>query len=301
MMGSALAANAQRAGQSLALLIRSQAARHRLAPFFTSGESSHAGHCLACDTPAEVAAQADLIVLCVTGAPEVEQVIFGDNGVLTGVRPGSVVLDCSTSLPATSRRVAAALAARGAVFLDAPMTGTPAQAEQGAVNLLVGGDIAVLDQVRSRLSAFSRNILHCGDIGAGHTLKLLHNFIVLGNAAILAEAFALAKREAVSMPTLCDVIASGGANSVAFDRLRPYVREGDDSSFRFSLANALKDMNYYSSIAAGQGAPMAGAVQGMYRAAGEAGFGNEFVPHLLDMLMGQGPGASVAKGGKLDG
>lgn len=282
LMGSGLARNAQEKSHPVVLLARSPETRQRLSGLTEAGAAT-------CATASEVAACADVIVICVTGADEVEQVVFSKGGLLDGFRPGTVVVDCSTSLPESSRRIAEAIRARGGEFLDAALTGTPKEAEEGTVNLLIGGKPEVLERIRLVLNSFARNIFHCGDIGAGHTIKLIHQYVVLGNAAILAEAFTLAKKSEVDLEVLCDVIASGGANSTAFQRLRHYILEGDDSFFRFSLANALKDMRYYTRMAEGSQAasPIASCVRSAYTAANDAGYADKFVPHLMDALEGR--------------
>jgi 3-hydroxyisobutyrate dehydrogenase-like beta-hydroxyacid dehydrogenase len=242
MMGRGMAKHVLDKGHPVALLLRSKDDEMRCADLLARG----AQHL---KTAAEVAATADVIIICVTGSPQVEEVVFADNGILQGLKPGCVVVDCSTSLPDSTLRVAEAIAARNGKFLDAAMTGTPKDADEGSITLLVGGDKAVLENVRPVFDLFAKNIYYCGAVSAGHTTKLLHQFVVLGNAAILAEAFSCASKTGVNLEVLCDVIASGGANSTAFQRLRPYVIEGNDQLFRFSLANAHKDMHYYARMA----------------------------------------------------
>src|SRR5437868_3944132 len=123
-----------------------------------------------------LAAQVDVLILCVTGTPQVEAVMLGDQGALAGLRPGTVVIDCSTAVPASTAKVAQAVLAKGGKFLDAPMTRTAKEAAEGRLNLLVGGDAEVLASCLPLLRCFAENITHVGDIGAGHAMKLLHNF-----------------------------------------------------------------------------------------------------------------------------
>ncbi|HYD60859.1 MAG TPA: NAD(P)-dependent oxidoreductase [Noviherbaspirillum sp.] len=278
LMGHGLARNVQRAGHPVSLLVRSDEARKRVADLLDAGATS-------ASTAHEVAASANVIVICVTGAPDVEELVLGEKGLLESVGAGMTVIDCSTSLPETSRRIATAVHARGGHFIDAALTGTPREAEEGTVNLLVGGDPEVIGRVTPLLHSFARNIYHCGAVGTGHTVKLLHQFIVLGNAAILAEAFGIAKSAGVDLQVLCDVIASGGANSTAFQRFRPYVLEGDDSLFRFSLSNANKDMRYFLRMVSESGlrSSLGKQVGVAYEAAKDAGYGDKFVPHLIDV------------------
>lgn len=279
LMGHGLALHAQKAGYRLRLLVKNDADRSKCADLLRAGATGFS-------SPRELASASDVVVICVTGSPQVEEVVFADAGLLAGLRPGMVVVDCSTSLPASSRRIAKAVAAKGGMFLDAAMTGTPSDADKGDINLLVGGDVEVLASVRPVLESFARNIYHCGGTGAGHSVKLLHQFVVLSNAAVLAEAISFAGISGVDTEVLCDVIASGGANSTAFQRLRPFVKAGRDESFRFTLANALKDMHYYTQMTGEAKAVCAigDAVHNSYRVAYHQGLSERFVPHLIGSL-----------------
>lgn len=276
MMGRGMAKHVLDKGYPVALLLRSEENEMHCADLLARGAQS-------LKTAAEVAATADVIIICVTGSPQVEEVVFAENGILQKLKPGCVVVDCSTSLPDSTRRVAEAIGAKNGKFLDAAMTGTPKDADEGKVNLLVGGDKEVLESVRPVFDLFAKNIYYCGAVSAGHTTKLLHQFVVLGNAAIVAEAFSCASKTGVNLEVLCDVIASGGANSTAFQRLRPYVLEGNDQLFRFSLANAHKDMHYYARMAGEAKAVsfIGDAVHNSYTVAGNLGLKTQFVPHLL--------------------
>ncbi|MFP5475730.1 MAG: NAD(P)-dependent oxidoreductase, partial [Gammaproteobacteria bacterium] len=149
-------------------------------------------------TPAALVADADYVILCVTGSPQVEAVLVGDGGLLKAIKPGTVIIDCSTSIPDSTLRMAKAVQQAGGRFLDAPMTRTPKEAAEGRLNLLVGGDAALLEECRPLLRCFAENIMHAGGIGAGHSMKLLHNYVSLGMVALLAEAAACARRSGVS-------------------------------------------------------------------------------------------------------
>ena len=279
MMGRGMARHVLAGGHEVGLLVRSKEGEARCADLLAAG-----AHPLA--TPADVAAMADVLIICVTGSPEVEDVMLGPHGVLKGVKPGCIVVDCSTSQPNSTRQLCAVIEAKGARFLDAALTGTPKHAEDGQLNLLVGGDKAVLEQVRPVFALFAKNIFYCGEAGAGHTTKLLHQFVVLGNSAILAEAFSCARKTGVDLEVLCDVIDSGGANSTAFQRLRPYVLEGNDQMFRFSIGNAHKDMRYYARMTgeARVVSHLGDAVHNTYTVAINQGHAPHFIPHLVNSL-----------------
>lgn len=235
---------------------------------------------------AEVAAQADIVITVLTGAPEVENVLLGTGGVLERLRLGSVVVDCSTSLPSTTAKVAAAVAAAGSGFLDAPMTRTPKEAAEGRLNLLVGGDADVLERCRAVLACFAENILHAGPVGAGHSMKLLHNFVSLGSVALVCEAAACASTLGIRPEVFVDILAKGGGRGVALERVAPYLLQRETAQLRFTTANAAKDAGYYRTMAAQCGAEAAIAdavVDCLQRAAGLAPAA--LLPELADLLV----------------
>ena len=197
----------------------------------------------------ELAARVDLVILVVTGSPQVEAVLAGPGGVLQGLRPGSIVIDCSTAIPSSTLRMAQAVQQAGSRFLDAPMTRTPKEAAEGRLNLLVGGDAALLEQVRPVLQCFAENITHVGPVGAGHGMKLLHNYVSLGMITLLAEAAACASKCGVAADAFVDVLAKGGGGGIALERMKPYLLARDTSGLRFSIANACKDLGYYQQMA----------------------------------------------------
>ena len=239
-------------------------------------------------TPAKVARQADMVILCVTGTPEVEDVLFKADGVLAGMRPGTVVIDCSTAIPSSTLKVAQAVEKAGGLFLDAPMTRTPKEAAEGRLNLIVGGDTALFERCKPVLQAYAENIVHAGPIGSGHRLKLLHNYVSLGFSAVLAEAAACARLADVDPAVFLDILAKGGGDGVVLGRLRPYIESGDAGNFRFSIANALKDMGYYTTMAQETGAPhgAAQAIRDTYARASQDGIAQAPVPRIIDFLAG---------------
>ncbi|ARP85937.1 NAD(P)-dependent oxidoreductase [Bordetella genomosp. 9] len=237
-------------------------------------------------TPAEVAGRSDVVILCVTGTPQVEDVLFKAEGVLAGMRPGTIVIDCSTAIPSSTLKVAQAVQAAGGRFLDAPMTRTPKEAAEGRLNLIVGGDPALFEECKPVLQAYAENIVHAGPVGSGHRLKLLHNYVSLGFSAVLAEAAACAKLANVDSAVLLDILAKGGGGGVVLERLRPFIESGDTGNFRFSISNALKDMGYYTTMAEETGAPRgtAQAVRDTYAAATRAGIADAAVPEMIAYL-----------------
>ncbi len=140
-------------------------------------------------TPRAIAEASDVIILCVTGSPQVEQCIYGDDGIIAGCRSGSIVIDCSTAEPTSTDQIAADLKQKGVTLVDAPLARTPVEAEQGRLNTMVGADDAAFEEIKPVLEAFCENIFHVGGPGAGHKVKLVNNFLAMSQAAMTAEAF----------------------------------------------------------------------------------------------------------------
>ena len=238
------------------------------------------------DSAAALAARSEVVILVLTGSPQVELVLTGPGGVLEGLKPGSVVIDCSTAIPSSTLRMADAVAAAGGRFLDAPMTRTPKEAAEGRLNLLVGGDAALLAECRPLLQCFAENINHAGPLGAGHSMKLLHNYVSLGTVALLCEAAACAQRNGVAPEVFVEVLAQGGGGGIALERIKPYLLAQDASGLRFSIANAAKDLGYYNSMAvdaaAAQG--IAAAVLATLEGALATGAPGALLPELVAIL-----------------
>ena len=245
-----------------------------------------AGGATTCSAARDVAAQSDVVILCVTGTPEVEAVLLGPGGVLEGLRRNTVVIDCSTAVPASTQRLARSVQDAGGRFLDAPMTRTPKEAAEGRLNLLVGGDPAVFEECLPVLRCFAENISHVGAAGAGHCMKLLHNYVSLGTAALISEAAACALRAGIRPEVFVEVLAKGGGGGAALERIKPYLLSRDPSALRFAMNNAQKDLGYYTAMATDGGAvhAIADAVHRTFAdAVAQAGPGM-FVPELVSLL-----------------
>lgn len=277
LMGSGIAASLLRKGFPLTIL--DHPGNQPLGPLLAAGAKTSA-------RAADLASQVDILILCVTGSPQVEAVLFQPDGVLQGLKPGLTIIDCSTAIPSSTLRIAQAVQQAGGRFLDAPMTRTPKEAAEGRLNLIVGGDREVYDNCLPVLQSYAENIVYAGGVGSGHQMKLLHNFVSLGFSAVLAEAAACARQAGADPQTFCDILAAGGGGGVVLNRLRPYIESEDPSGFRFSMANALKDMGYYCTMAEDQGAhgALALAIKEMYAEAAQAGLEQSPVPVLIDHL-----------------
>lgn len=181
----------------------------------------------------------EAVFLVLPGSNEVEHVI-GD--VLAHLSAGTLIIDATSAEPARTLDVAAAVQQHGCTYVDAPMTRTPKEAEEGRLNVLLGGADEDVARAKVLIEAYAENTYHGGPVSAGHQLKLLHNFVSLGQAVVIAEAMAAANTGGVDKSVLAEVLSSGGAGGVALERLRPFVVTGDTSAFQFAIQNAAKDL-----------------------------------------------------------
>jgi 3-hydroxyisobutyrate dehydrogenase-like beta-hydroxyacid dehydrogenase len=240
-----------------------------------------------CASISEIAKTSDMVILVVTGTPQVEEIMLGEQGLLACGRKGLIIADCSTAEPDSTKRIAVEAARHGIHFVDTPMTRTPNEAEAGKLGLMVGGDATIIETIRPVLNCFSDLIVHTGEVGTGHQVKLINNFLSLGHAAIAAEAITVAAKAGVDMESLRDVIMGGGAASVMFGRLINVPLSDDDSQAKFAIRNARKDLRYYTNMTENMPVAsfMAEQVHQIYVLADSMGYGERFVPRLVDMMM----------------
>ena len=202
------------------------------------------------DSLQDLVANSDAIILCVTGSPQVEDLMFRAGGILEHCRSGQIIIDCSTSEPMSSARIAEQLAAKGVKFGDAPLARTPVEAMQGRLNTMVGADAATFEKVKPVLEAFCENIFPIGDTTSAQKLKLLNNFIAIGIATLTTEALAMCDAVGVDQRKFFEVISKGGANSGIFQMIAGGILEGRSDGMKFSIANAGKDLRYYNNMTA---------------------------------------------------
>ena len=234
----------------------------------------------------EVVKAADIVLLCVTGAPQVEAILTASDGVIAHLRPDMIVIDCSTSLPDTSRAMAEQIHAMGGHFLDAAMTRLPAHARAGTLNLLVGGDAEILSRAYPLLDCFSEHITHIGAVGSGHLMKLLHNYVSIGMVSLLGEVSAHATKAGLSPKLLIDVLAKGGGDGIALQRISPYLLTGDPNTMPFTISNAAKDLHYYEMAAATAGAyhTIAQSIAKTLQQVVDREHGQMYLPELATLL-----------------
>jgi 3-hydroxyisobutyrate dehydrogenase-like beta-hydroxyacid dehydrogenase len=237
-------------------------------------------------SPRELAASCDIVHLCVTGSPQVEAVMRGENGLLAGARKGLVVIDCSTSNPVSTLALAAECEALGVHFVDAPLSRTPKEAEAGTLDTMVGAPPEVFARIEPVLRCWAGNVVHLGPVGLGHKMKLVNNFVAMGYAALFAEALAIARKAGLSVQQFHSVVGSGRMRSPFYDTFIQWSLIGDENAHKFTIANAHKDMRYLASMAGELGVvnPIQASVKNSFAAMEAAGQGERFVPMLADFI-----------------
>ncbi|MGH8852052.1 MAG: NAD(P)-dependent oxidoreductase [Casimicrobiaceae bacterium] len=236
-------------------------------------------------TNAEVARASDIVILCVTGSPQVEEIVYGADGILGAARDGLIVVDASTAEPSSTAKIRADLAANGTNYVDAPLARTPKEAEEGRLNTMVGADDATFARLKPVLSAYCENIVHAGGPGSGHTLKLINNFMAMSIATTAAEACAACAKAGVPVAKLHEIISAGGVNSGVFQAMVGKMLEsGDLSGLKFTLVNAMKDLRYYTHLAESLPTPaiVGGAVHQSLVHANLLGFGDKYIASLIE-------------------
>jgi 3-hydroxyisobutyrate dehydrogenase-like beta-hydroxyacid dehydrogenase len=234
---------------------------------------------------ADLARRSDVVFLCLTGSPEVASVV---NGLKGGLRPGSVVVDCSTGEPAVTERLAGELAEMGVDYADAPLGRTPKEAWAGTLDCMVGAEPQVFARTRPVIATWAGKIVHIGGVGDGHRMKLINNFLSLGYGALYAEALTLAQKVGISVQTFDSVIRGGRMDCGFYQTFMGYAVDGNREAHKFTLRNALKDMRYLEAMAnaATMTTPLSSAIKNSYAAAvATGGDGPEdYVPHLPDYI-----------------
>jgi len=197
----------------------------------------------------EVAQSSDIVMLCMGTSDHVEARMRGDDGVIAGLRPGATVIDFGTSLPGSSRTLAVEVTSAGGNYLDAPLGRTPSHAKDGQLNIMASGDKAAFDAVEPVLKDLGENVFHLGEIGSGHTIKLINNFFGMTVANAMAEAFAMADIAGVDRKQMYDVMAAGPLHSGMMDFVKAYGVDKDPTQLAFAIKNAAKDVGYYARMA----------------------------------------------------
>jgi len=240
----------------------------------------------ALSSPAAVMGESDVVLLSLPDSTVVEDVVFGEGGLLAAAGEGAIVVDLSTSAPESTRRIERELAAKGVSFLDAGISGGAAAAESGTLTLMVGGDEASLERVRGTLDLFSSNIFYCGPSGSGHLVKILNNFLNAVSLSATAEMMVVAKKAGLDLAMVLDVVnASSGVNFATLNRF-PKIIHGDYLKGGLTNSLMLKDVTLYLEVIGQLGVPSlnAGGPVASFGLARALGYADEISNTVVDAI-----------------
>ncbi len=234
----------------------------------------------------ELAESSDIVMLCLTTSAVVEKLVYADDGILAGIKEGSVLVDFGTSIPASTRKIGADLAAKGVGMVDAPLGRTPAHAKDGLLNIMAAGNIDTFNKVKPVLEEQGENVFHLGALGAGHTTKLVNNFMGMTTVCAMSQAFAVADRAGVDRQQLFEIMSTGPSNSPFMHFCKNYAVD-NVSDLGFSIANANKDLGYFLQMVEDLGteSKIAEGSSANLQAAFDAGMGNGNVPEIFDYFL----------------
>ena len=280
IMGRGMTANLLKAGFDVTVWNRTIA---RMDELVAQGAHAAAG-------PADVAARCDIIVVCVSDTPDVQAVVLGEQGVINGATPGSLVIDCSTISPQATQEIAKALAQNGVHMLDAPVSGGSEGAAKGTLSIMVGGAAEQFERALPVFQAMGKTVTHVGDIGAGQTVKLVNQVLVVGNCLAMCEALMLAQAGGVDLQKTYTAISQGAAGSWMFTNRAPQIMRRDWRP-GFSIDLQEKDLRLVMDAADQFGVPLPATalIFQFYRtlqAQGLGGEGNHALVKALEHLAG---------------
>ena len=234
----------------------------------------------------DLAKQSDVIMLCMGTSDQVEERILGEQGIISGLSSGKIIIDFGTSLPSSTKEISSKIADTGAVILDAPLGRTPHHAKDGLLNIMASGDKDAFDAVRTILENLGENVFYLGDLGTGHTIKLMNNFFGMTIANAMAEVFAVADAAGVSRQTVYKVISAGPLHSSMMDFISAFGLEGDKSKLEFAIKNAFKDVSYYRLMTQNLGinSIMSESASKALSQANDDGYANAMVCEMIDFF-----------------
>jgi 3-hydroxyisobutyrate dehydrogenase-like beta-hydroxyacid dehydrogenase len=248
-------------------------------------------------TAKEVAERSTVVFLCVSSSVQVEAIVRGPDGLKSGLRPGSVIVDCSTSDPTSTLALAEELAAVGVDFVDAPLGRTSKEAWEGTLDTMVGASPEVFERIKPILDSWAGRIVHIGQTGDGHKMKLLNNFLAMGYAALYSEALVLSVKVGISPERFDGAIRNGRMDCGFYQTFMDWNLNGNRNAHKFSISNAFKDMRYLEAMADSVGLvnPLNNAIKNSYAVAFAAGGAEDYVP-MLATHIGRINGIKIAPG-----
>lgn len=276
LMGHGMAKNLLKAGYEVKVIAHRN--RAPVEDLLAQGASEAA-------TLAELGAASTIVHICAPGSPDVERIVAE---LIPSLPAGAVIVDCSTSDPNSTIALADKLEASGFQMADAPLGGTPVQAEAGELATMVGASDETFKRIEPVLSAWAKSSVHLGPVGTGHKMKLLNNFLSLGYAAMYSEAIALSEKVGISIEQFDSVIRGSRMDCGFYQTFMGHALEGNREAHKFTLNNAVKDLMYLESMADGAtlSNPIGNAVKNSFVEAKSAGGDGpeDYVPHLVDYV-----------------
>ena len=244
----------------------------------------------------EMAENCDIIHICLSNSPQVEAIIRGPNGILAGAREGLIVIDTTTADPTSTLSLAADMAKHGVTMVDAPLGRTPKEAELGILDAMVGCDEATFAKIQPVIDCWAGTITHIGEVGAGHKMKLLMNFMGAAYSSLYSEAISIGAKVGISPQTFRDVIGPSRLGCGFFNTFMQYVCDRDENAHKFTIENMSKDIRYVNAMATDAGVMnvMASAARHYFTHAEAIGAAGDFVPMLSDHV-GRLNGVDVAE------
>ena len=276
IMGQAMAANVLKAGFPLTVYNRTAAKGKPL---------KDAGAAVAA-SPAQVAADSDIVISCVSDSPDVYQVVLDEkSGMIAGANQGSIVVDCSTAAPEVAATCSRQLSNKGVGFLDAPISGGDIGAKAGTLTIMVGGKKDDFDAALRVLETMGKTIVRCGPSGSGYVVKLCNQILVSMNLLATAEAVAFAKAARIDLNAMLQAVANGAAGSWQLSNLGPKM-VADDYAPGFFVDYLLKDLRMAHGAACDLKVPLPGmaVTESLFRAASSHGFGREGTQAIYKVL-----------------
>ncbi len=266
IMGQGMSQNLLKAGFDLTVWNRTAS---RTEPLTAAGAR-------AATSPADLAESCDIIVVCVSDTPDVEAVILGEEGLIHGARPGTLVIDCSTISPQATRQMTDQLASKQIHLLDAPISGGSEGAANGTLSIMVGGEAAQFEKALPILQAMGQTITHVGPTGAGQTVKLVNQILVVGTMLAVGEALLFAQAGGLDLEKTLAAVSQGAAGSWMLSNRGPQVIERDWRP-GFTIDLQQKDLRLVLEAADQMGVPLVGTglVFQLYRTLQQQGLGSE--------------------------
>jgi 2-hydroxy-3-oxopropionate reductase len=282
IMGKSIARNIMKAGFPIVVNNRSRASVEELV-----AEGAKAG-----GSPAEIASQVDVIFTNLPDTPDVEKVVLGDNGIITGAHEGLIFIDNSTIKPAAARTIAGELKKKGVQALDAPVSGGDIGARNGTLTIMIGGEASTLNKAVPVFQAMGKTITHVGDAGAGQVAKAANQIMVAAQMVAMGELLVFSKKSGVDPRKVVDAIKAGAAQCWSLDVKPPRLFDGNRNP-GFKAKMQLKDMRIIQETAREYGIPIPSAEVDtkLFQQMIDAGMGeldNSAVVSVMEKLAGIG-------------